>query len=141
MLDRRNGCLMPFAFAGVMLAAMVAGCIVSPDGGKPSPGPDAHDGGSKVDRQSAVTVAARDSLAEYGRQMADNFDAVADRLDDESISEAAEANSELAELNKASRHDAFSRVDREFQSRFGGDKWDAVKAAKAFREAAKGLRK
>lgn len=139
--DGRDGCLASFifgyAFTGFLLAIVSAGCIVPPDG--VTPGPQVDD--SKVERRSAVAFAAEESLADYGRRMADNFDAVAEKLEDGSIEEASETNAELAELNKASRHEAFARVDREFQSRFGGEKWDAAKAAKAFREAAKGLRK
>lgn len=134
MRSPREFFLISFAISGLVLSIFV-GCIVSPDGvdsGKVKPGPV---------NPSPVAAAAQESLANYGRSMADNFESVAHRLESGELVEAADANAELAKLNKASRTDAFSQIDREFQTRIGGGQWEPAEAAKVFREAAKGLRK
>ena len=108
----------PISLLTIFVLSIFVGCIVSPDGvdsGKVKPGPV---------NPSPVAAAAQESLANYGRSMADNFESVAHRLESGELVEAADANAELAKLNKASRTDAFSQIDREFQTRIGGGQWE-----------------
>ena len=120
-------------FAFLLMLAVVAGCIVAP--------PDDRIGPKPPDVDESLEGVSRESLKDYGRRLADSFDAVAVDLDSGAIKTADEANAKLKERNVESRKQAFSLVDREFNRRFGGDSWNAEEASKAFREAARGLRK
>jgi hypothetical protein len=124
---------MSLRFVSIVAALVLAGCIVAPPDDRIGPKPPTVD--------ESLEGVSRESLKDYGRRLADSFDAVAVDLDSGAIGTAEEANAKLKERNVESRKQAFLPVDREFNRRFGGDSWSPAEASKAFREAARGLRK
>lgn len=95
------------------------------DGPRPPPKPDPD-----PTPLSDVEAAAKRAIDSYADGLSRAFQAAADAKH----AEAVKANESIAAASKTARQEAFSELDGILDDSIGGDRWDADKAAKLFRE-------
>ncbi len=95
---------------------LLCGCIGPEGGDTPKP--------------SGVDALAKQAMTEYAERLSKSFGEAATA----GHTDASTANTALAAANKAARQQAFAPLDAVLDDTIGGEKWDADKAAKLFKE-------